>query len=84
MTKQKLLGWKCLTFVFEELWLDNIRELLDGLVVVGIVEEDQERQALLSQLLGVLEGDLANERSTFVGSPNVQLIITENINYQKL
>ena len=57
--------------------MDDIRVLLDGLVVVGIVEEDKEGQALFSQLLGILEGDLANQRSTFVGSPNVQLVITE-------
>ena len=67
---------KWLTFVLEELGLDDIRVLLDGLVVVGIVEEDEEGQALLRQLLGVLEGDLANQRSAFVGSPNVQLVVT--------
>ena len=44
-----------LTFLVEQLPLDDVGVLLDVDVVPGLVKEDEERQALLSELLGVLQ-----------------------------
>ena len=43
-----------LTFLIEELPLNDVVVLLDVLVVAGLVEEDEEGQTLLRKLLGVL------------------------------
>ena len=44
-----------LTFLVEQLPLDDVGVLLDVVVVPGLVEQDEERQALLSELLSVLQ-----------------------------
>lgn len=59
--------------------LNVISEFLDALIVLRSVEEDEERKTLLRKLLGILEGDLANQRSTFVSRPNANLVKTKEI-----
>lgn len=68
-----------LTLVLHQLPLYDVREPLDALVVVRGVEQDQEGETLLGQLLGVLEGDLADERGALVRSPDVELVVAVKV-----
>ena len=44
-----------LTFLVEELPLDEVGVLLDVLVVPGVVKQDEKGKALLGELLSVLQ-----------------------------
>ena len=48
------------TFLGVDVLLDDSHEAFGRVGVGGQVEEDEERQALLRQLLGVLERDLTH------------------------
>jgi hypothetical protein len=51
-----------------------LEEPQTGLVVV-LPEQDQEGQALLGELLGVLERDLTHQRRALFVRPRVQLVV---------
>ena len=73
-----------LTLLIEELPLDDVVVLLDVLVVPGLVEEDEEGQTLLRELLGVLEGDLPDERRALVGGEDGELVVVVEVALERL
>jgi hypothetical protein len=59
----------------EKLILHGLLEYLQAGVVVALSEQDEEGQALLGQLLGVLERDLAHQRRALIIGPRKQLVV---------
>ena len=59
------------------MFLHMVRVLLDALIVFRCMEEDEEGKTFLRQLLGILEGDLTDQRGALVGRPNANLVIAE-------
>lgn len=63
-----------LTLLAQQLRLHRQLVILHTVRIGSVVEQNQERQSLLGQLLGILERDLAHQRHTLLLRPNRQLI----------
>eukprot|EP00048_Salpingoeca_helianthica_P009908 m.142613 g.142613 ORF g.142613 m.142613 type:complete len:365 (-) comp14974_c15_seq10:750-1844(-) len=56
---------------------DGVGELADRGEVVGVVEENEKGQTLLSQLLAVFKSDLSNQRVAEVAGPGEQRLVLQ-------
>lgn len=71
---QSIFVFKRLTFLAEQLIFHHRLVVLDRLSVAWTEEQDQERQPLLCELLGILEGDLAHQWNALLQTPFAHLV----------
>lgn len=61
---------------------DLLCKLHHRLVVVGVVEEDQKGESLLSELFTVFERDLAHQRAAVLNRPLQKLLWIGNVTFK--
>lgn len=64
-----------LTFFAHKFLLYDAGVLLDGLVVAGVVEQDEEGWPLLGKLFGVFKGDFSDQWDALALGPGLELVV---------